>query len=118
MAMTKTQIAIASDHAGFEMKEALKSQIAALGLEPVDLGTKSTESVDYPDFAHALAKWIAADKSRRGVLICGSGIGMSIAANRHSGVRAALVHGAEEAALARKHNNANVLCLGARLTDA
>ncbi|MDE3016791.1 MAG: ribose 5-phosphate isomerase B [Pseudomonadota bacterium] len=115
--MNKQKIAIASDHAGFDMKKTLKTELDALGYEAEDMGTHDTQSVDYPDFAHALARWVEAEKNRRGVLICGSGIGMSIAANRHKGVRAALAHGGGEAALARRHNDANVLCLGARITS-
>lgn len=114
--MSKTIIAIGSDHAGFDLKEVLKREIGRHGFEAKDFGTQGTESVDYPDFAHALAGWVEKN-SGRGVLICGSGIGMSIAANRHTGVRAALCHNAETAALARKHNDANVLCIGARIVD-
>jgi ribose 5-phosphate isomerase B len=110
-------VAIASDHAGVELKEKLKDEIKKLGLKFEDLGTEGTQSVDYPDYADALVKWIKAHEGNKGVLICGSGIGMSIAANRHKGIRAALVHNGMEAELARKHNNANVLCLGARTTD-
>ncbi len=112
----KHTIAIASDHAGFELKETLKRDIEQLGYAVNDLGTKDVQSVDYPDFAAALVEWMRAHAGSRGVLICGSGIGMSIAANRHKDIRAALVHNAEEAQLARKHNDANVLCLGARTT--
>jgi ribose 5-phosphate isomerase B len=112
--MTQT-IAIASDHAGFELKEKLKQEIIKLGLTPDDLGTHDTQSVDYPDYAEALAQWINTHKDSKGVLVCGSGIGMSIAANRHTFIRAALVHDGNEASLARKHNDANVLCLGGRL---
>jgi len=111
--MDKQVIAIASDHAGVELKETLKRELASLGFTAKDFGTDNSESVDYPDFAHALAQWVEKNNSR-GVLICGSGIGMSIAANRHKGVRAALCQNGEQAALARKHNDANVLCLGAR----
>jgi len=114
--MKKQTIAIASDHAGFELKEMLKAEIAALGFAAQDLGTHNTESVDYPDYAEALVQWMKAHEGSRGVLICGSGIGMSIAANRHKFIRAALVHDGAEASLARKHNNANVLCLGERTT--
>ena len=112
----KPTIAIASDHAGFELKEILKHDLETGGYAVNDLGTTGTQSVDYPDFAHALAKWVAKEHGR-GVLICGSGIGMSIAANRHKEIRAALVHDANEATLARRHNDANVLCLGARTTS-
>lgn len=88
-----------------------------LGWNPVDLGPNSTDSVDYPDFALALADGIKASRAEYGVLICGSGIGMSIAANRHRHIRAALCHSAETAKLCRQHNNANVLVLGARIVD-
>jgi ribose 5-phosphate isomerase B len=113
----QSQWAIASDHAGIELKRALARQLADSGVQVTDLGTDTAVSVDYPDFAHLLAGWVEAGKDRRGVLICGSGIGMSIAANRHKGVRAALCWSPESAALSRQHNNANVLCLGARLVD-
>jgi ribose 5-phosphate isomerase B len=109
-------IAIASDHAGVELKETLKREIAVLGFEAKDFGAHSNESVDYPDFAHALSEWVEKNNGR-GVLICGSGIGMSIAANRHKGVRAALCQDASQATLARQHNDANVLCLGARVVN-
>ena len=109
------KVAIASDHAGVEMKASLKKDIAQLGFEAHDLGAHDTVSVDYPDYAHALAAWLEKNEGARGVLICGSGIGMSIAANRHTHIRAALCHSGLEASLTRKHNNANVLCLGARI---
>ena len=110
-------IAIASDHAGFELKEKLKEEISRLGFKAEDLGTHDTQSVDYPDYAEALAAWMKTHTGSKGVLVCGSGIGMSIAANRHTFIRAALVHDGKEAALARQHNNANVLCLGSRLVS-
>lgn len=113
--MIKRAIAIASDHAGVDLKEVLKSDIRSLGFDVNDLGPNDTHSVDYPDFANALADWMSKHADSIGVLICGSGIGMSIAANRHRHIRAALVGGGLEASLARKHNNANVLCLGSRL---
>lgn len=106
---------IASDHAGVTLKAELKHELQALGIATQDLGTHSTESVDYPDYAAEMAKLIKDGKAERGVLICGSGIGMSIAANRHKHIRAALVQSGLEAKLARKHNNANILCLGARI---
>ena len=111
-------IAIASDHAGVELKEALKGELRSLGFEVEDLGTDGTASVDYPDFANALSTWIGAHAGSKGILICGSGIGMSIAANRHRHIRAALCHDGLSAALSRRHNDANVLCLGARLIGA
>lgn len=109
-------IAIASDHAGVELKAVLARNLAGLGFTVLDLGPATTESVDYPDFGHALAQSIAAGKAKAGVAICGSGIGISIAVNRHAGLRAALVHDEAAAKLARQHNNANVLALGARGT--
>ena len=113
--MKKNTIAIASDHAGFELKEQLAQELQQLGFETHDLGPASTESVDYPDYANALCEWVLKQPDGKGILICGSGIGMSMAANRHKGIRAALVHSGLEANLTRKHNNANVLCLGARI---
>ena len=115
--IVERMIAIASDHAGVELKDTLTREIATLGFEVKDFGTQSSESVDYPDFAHALSEWVEKNNGR-GVLICGSGIGMSIAANRHKGVRAALCQEASQATLARQHNDANVLCLGARVVNA
>ena len=109
-------IAIASDHAGFEYKDVLKRQLTDWGYGVLDLGTDSTASVDYPDFGRRLAQAVAEGKVRRGVIICGTGIGISIAANREPKVRAALCHDATSARLARQHNDANVLALGARLT--
>jgi ribose 5-phosphate isomerase B len=109
-------IALASDHAGFELKEALKGVLGELGMEPLDLGTNGPAAVDYPDFADRLAAALSDGKARRGVLVCGTGIGVSIAANRHRHVRAALVHDMTSARLTRLHNDANVLCLGARMT--
>ncbi len=116
--MNPKTIAIASDHAGFELKELLKNTLLQQGYAVDDLGAHGTQSVDYPDYAHALAGIIEKTPHAKGVLICGSGIGMSIAANRHKGVRAALCQTAEAAKLSRQHNDANVLCLGARLVSA
>lgn len=111
-------VAIASDHAGVVLKETLKAQLLALGFLPEDMGAHSKDSVDYPDYAEKLCKCILSKKAARGVLICGSGIGMSIAANRHKGIRAALCRSVQDAELSRQHNNANVLCLGERSTSA
>ncbi len=111
-------IVIASDHAGVELKAEVSEFIRSQGHELRDLGPQDTTSVDYPDFAHALARIIEAGEARMGVLICGTGIGMSLAANRHPGVRAALCHDAFTAEMARLHNDANVLCLGARVIGA
>jgi ribose 5-phosphate isomerase B len=109
-------IAIASDHAGVELKRALCEVILASGREVRDLGPADTTSVDYPDFAHRVADAVVSGEAAMGVLICGTGIGMSLSANRHPGVRAALCHDAFTAEMARRHNNANVLCVGARVT--
>ena len=107
-------IPIASDHAGFALKQRLVAELRRSGFEPLDLGTDSTASTDYPDYAHALADRIERGEARRGVLLCGTGLGMSYAANRHPGVRAAVVWTAEVAQLARSHNDANVLVVPAR----
>lgn len=113
--VTSKTIAIASDHAGFGLKESLKEQLLALGYSPLDLGCHSADSVDYPDFGNAMAAALKDGRAERGILICGSGIGISIAANRHDHVRAALVSEPLSAELSRRHNDANVLALGARL---
>lgn len=109
------KIAIASDHGGFTLKQTLIEHIKSLGHTIVDLGTDSTSSVDYPDFAHKLANEIQTKSCDLGVLICGTGIGMEMTANRHGGVRAANCTNTTQAKLTREHNNANVLCLGARI---
>ncbi len=108
-------IALASDHAGYELKTALAGELEAAGHAVLDLGTDGPDSVDYPDFGHALAAAIRDGRASRGIAVCGTGIGISIALNRHSGVRAALCHDMTSARLAREHNDANVLALGARL---
>jgi ribose 5-phosphate isomerase B len=115
MPMAPETIAITSDHAGVDLKSILKEELAALGFEVLDLGTQDEQSVDYPDMADALADAMDDHKASRGVAICGSGIGISMAANRHRHVRAAPCHDALSARLAREHNDANVLALGARL---
>jgi ribose 5-phosphate isomerase B len=110
------RIGIASDHAGFDLKEALATHL--LGRDDVtvlNLGPESATRCDYPDYAAAVARAIKSGDCDRGVLVCGSGIGISIAANRFPGIRAALAHNATTARLSREHNNANVLCLGSRL---
>ena len=112
--MSREAIAIASDHAGFEVKEEIKKLLGESGFDVVDLGTDGTESVDYPDFADAVAAAIGDGKAARGLLICGTGIGISIAANRHRHIRAARCCDATDARLAREHNDANVLVLGSR----
>ena len=111
------RIPIASDHAGFELKEKLKATLAALGYDVEDLGTNSAASTDYPDYAHPLANAIASGAAKRGVLLCGTGLGMSYAANRHPHVRAAVAWLPEIAELARKHNDANVLVVPARFVS-
>jgi ribose 5-phosphate isomerase B len=111
-------VALGADHAGFELKDALKRVLDELGITYHDFGTTSPESVDYPDFAEVVARGVAARQFDRGILVCGSGIGMSIAANKISGVRAAVVSDVEAATLSRQHNDANVVAIGARLTPA
>ncbi len=106
---------IATDHAGFAIKEKVKQMLHDLGHEVEDLGPDSAERVDYPDFAHKLARAVLAEEGSFGVLICGTGIGMSLAANKHEGIRAALCHDAYTAEMARAHNDANVLCFGERV---
>jgi RpiB/LacA/LacB family sugar-phosphate isomerase len=114
-AAMKKIVAIGSDHGGFKLKEALKSHLQGQGITVEDLGTMSTESTDYPDFAHAVAQCVARSQAEEGILVCTTGVGMSITANKVPGIRAALVFNEEMAALCRQHNNANVLCLGEKL---
>jgi ribose 5-phosphate isomerase B len=109
-------IALASDHAGFSYKEKIKTILDELQLPFADFGTNSNESTDYPDYGHAAALAVSKGECDRGILICGTGIGMSIVANKHVGVRAAACETIEAAELSRKHNDANVLCIGERLT--
>lgn len=113
----KMKVYIASDHAGYEMKEAIKNHFSA-EFEWEDLGTNSSESVDYPDFAHPLAAAVAQSPEARAVLLCGTGNGVAMTANKHADVRAALCWNTEIAALARQHNNANVVVLPARFIPA
>lgn len=115
--MPREIVAIAADHAGYELKDLLREEIESMGFEVLDLGTNGPESVDYPDYGDAVAEAVAAGRASRALLVCGTGIGMSIAANRHPEVRAALCHNAATARLAREHNDANVLALGARIID-
>jgi ribose 5-phosphate isomerase B len=115
--LTPRVVLLAADHAGYELKQDLSRHLVDLGYQVVDLGTDSPESVDYPDFAHRLAEGIERGDAGFGILCCGAGIGMSIAANRHPGVRAANCLDERMAGLAREHNDANVLCLGSRLLD-
>lgn len=110
-------ILLAADHAGYELKEELAAHLLDLGYETVDLGTDSSESTDYPDWAGKLACELREGRAPRGILCCGSGTGMTIAANRFPGVRAANCLDERMASQAREHNDANVLCLGARLLD-
>jgi ribose 5-phosphate isomerase B len=111
----KPKIAIGADHAGFHAKELIKKFLAAQGYEVDDVGTASEESVDYPDFARQVAERVAAGRAQLGILTCGTGIGMSITANKVPGVRAALAHDIMTAHMAREHNDANVLTFGARI---
>ena len=108
-------VAIAADHAAFELKRVLVAELESLGYGALDLGTDGADAVDYPDIAAKLVHAIRQGQAKRGVLLCGSGIGMSIAANRHPAIRAALCHDGLTARLARQHNDANVLVLGGRL---
>ena len=111
------KIAIGADHAGFELKNQLGDALRLAGHEVCDFGTNSAESTDYPDYAGRVAQAVAGGMAERGVLVCGSGVGMSIAANKVPGVRAALGVSLEEVRLTRAHNDLNVLTLGARFTD-
>lgn len=115
--MKPNRIAIGSDHAGYEAKELAKRELEALGVAVVDKGAQSLDSVDYPDFGAAVGHAVAGGEADRGVLICGSGIGISMAANKVPGVRAALCWNEETARLAREHNDANILCFGARFIE-
>jgi ribose 5-phosphate isomerase B len=110
------KIALASDHAGFSEKERLKPLLTELGVDFEDLGTNSEASVDYPDYARKVANEVAQGSVEQGILVCGSGTGMAITANKVHGVRAAVAWSEETARLARQHNNANVLAIGARTT--
>jgi ribose 5-phosphate isomerase B len=111
------KIAIGGDHAGFTYKNRLKNYLEGKGYDIIDFGPFNDDSVDYPDFAHPLSEAVEKGDFKYGLLICGSGNGVAIAANKHQGIRAALCWNKEIAALARKHNNANVLCLAARFID-
>lgn len=110
------KIALAADHAGFEEKEKLKSELDSLGVEYTDMGTDSNASVDYPDYARKVAEAVAKGDYERGILLCGSGAGMAIAANKVPGIRSAVAWNEEIARLSREHNNTNVLALAARFT--
>ena len=106
---------IATDHAGIDLKDYTVELLKEKGHEVVDMGPFSKDRVDYPDYAHKVAEAVLADPIAQGILICGSGIGMSMAANRHAGIRAALCHDAYTATVARGHNDANILCFGERI---
>lgn len=113
--MSDEPLAIAADHAGFALKEELKRVLRNDGLMFEDLGTHDLSSVDYPDFAHRVAAGVASGVYRLGVIVCGTGLGVAMAANRHAGVRAAPCTDAYAARMTRQHNDANVLCLGSRI---
>lgn len=116
--MTDTLIAIASDHAGYALKTTLVAELERLGYEALDLGAHGEDSVDYPDFGRAMGMAIENGQATRGIIVCGTGIGISIAANRNPQIRAALCHDTTSARLARQHNDANVLALGARIVGS
>jgi len=115
--MAGMKIALGADHAGFELKDRIKEHLLEKGIIVDDRGTSSADSVDYPDYARAVAETVAAGNAEFGILVCGTGIGMSIAANKVAGIRAAKVNSEAEAQLSREHNDANVLTLGARVLD-
>ena len=108
-------VILASDHAGFKLKEEIKRFLIKKRKKVLDLGTKNTKSVDYPDYAHLLSKKMKNNKNQLGILVCGSGTGMSMAANKHKYIRAALCYNTKSAKLSRLHNNANVMTIGSRL---
>ena len=110
------KVVLASDHAGFKLKEEIKNFLIKKKEKVLDLGTENTSSVDYPDYAHLLSKKMRKDKNQFGILICGSGSGMSMAANKHKNIRAALCYNIKSTKLSRLHNNANVMTIGAKLT--
>jgi len=110
------KIILASDHAGFKLKEEIKNFLIKKRKEILDLGTNNTDSVDYPDFAHRLSNEMKKNSKQIGILVCGSGIGMDMVANRHKNIRAALCYSIKSTKLSRQHNNANVMTIGARLT--
>lgn len=115
--MRELKIAIGSDHGGFNLKNKIQEHLKSKGFEVQDFGTYNKESCDYPEFGKKVAKEVAAGNFDRGILVCGSGIGISISANKVKGIRAALCWNLATAELSRQHNNANVLCLGERLID-
>ena len=109
------KIVVGSDHAAYELKEAIKEKLIGEGHEVIDVGCDSTESVDYPKYGHAVGRTVASGEAERGIAVCGSGIGISIACNKVPGIRAALCTSVEMAEMCRRHNNANVVCMGARM---
>jgi ribose 5-phosphate isomerase B len=111
------KIVLAADHGGFELKESIKKNLLNAGREILDVGCSSSDSVDYPDYAEKAVSALLAGECERGIFVCGTGIGMSIAANRHREIRAANCFDTNTAKLSREHNNSNVLCLGARVLD-
>ena len=111
------KIAIGCDHAAYKEKESIKAYLINLGYEVQDVGTNSSDSVDYPKFGHDVANLVVHDHADKGIVICGSGIGISIAANKIKGARAALCSSSQHAEMSRKHNDANILALGARMTE-
>ena len=115
--MTSNKIAVVSDHAGFKFKEKVKEVVEGMGYSVLNLGTHDVKSVDYPDFSEKVAQAILNGEADCGVLVCGTGVGVSMKANRYKGIRAALVHSEFTAEMAKVHNNANVLCLGGRTTS-
>ena len=114
--MKVSKVFLASDHAGFFLKQAIVKFLTKRGIKILDLGPKNSNSVDYPDFAHLLARKMKNNKNYLGILICGSGIGMDMAVNKHKNIRAALCYNIRSTKLSRKHNNANVITIGSRLT--
>ena len=110
------RIVLAADHAGFELKEVIKKFLIKKREKILDLGTNNTNSVDYPDFAHLLSEKMKKNNNQFGILVCGSGTGMDMAANRHKNIRAALCYNVKSTKLSRQHNNANVMAIGAKLT--
>jgi ribose 5-phosphate isomerase B len=113
--MMKKELGIASDHAGLELKRALTTELEKRGVAVREYGTTTSDSCDYPDFAHSVGRAIAEGEIERSILVCGTGVGMSIAANRHTAVRAVVCSEPLSARMARQHNDANVLCIGARV---
>lgn len=109
------KLVVGSDHAAYELKEAIKEKLINEGHEVIDVGCDSTESVDYPKYGHAVGRAVATGEAERGIAVCGSGIGISIACNKVPGIRAALCTSVEMAEMCRRHNNANVVCMGARM---